>query len=188
MISPGIYILKEVEVLVEELSGRPGGLTRVKADETPAEDGSRPPVGVTTYLREREDGWCHIEIAGDEKGALAVLEFLTGHKLLEDVLVWDFNHELKEYSYTFFRRGKILEQFSVKGPVLDSVSFVSDLRKVQLKDLINGFDFAMEAIQSFGISAKTAKVPGLKQVRLDFALPPKRSIWQNLLGSLSGKE
>jgi len=188
MISPGIYIRVDANYLIEELSGKPGGLSCVEERGLAAKDGSRPFADVTAHLREHGDGWCHIELAGDEKGVSLILEFLTGHKSLGEVLVWDFNHDLKEYSYSFFREGKALEQFSVRGPVLDSVSFVSDLRKVQLKDLINGFDFAREAVEGFGIRAEETPQPKGQQARLGFVLPPKRTFWQNLLGTLSGHE
>lgn len=188
MISPGIYIRKDVDFLEEELSGKPGGMSCVKGEGLPKQEGSGPWAEVTAHLREHHDGWCHIELAGDEKGVSLLLEFLTGHKSLGEVLVWDFNHDLKEYSYSFFRKGKVLEHFSVRGPVLDSVSFVSDLRKVQLKDLINGLDFAREAVEGFGLRAEGPPVSEGKQARLGFSLPPKRSFWQKLLGSLSGHE
>ena len=177
-----------MDFLIGELSGRIEGLVRVENNHTSAPGCIESGEIVTVHLHDLEGGWCHIELNGDARGISIVVKLLTGHKSLEKVLVWDCDHLMKEYSYTLFCSGKILEQFSVKGPVLDSVSFFSELRKVQLPDLIQGYDFAMEAIGRFGIHPDAAKGNMSRHVRLEFPPPPKPSIWRSLLGSLSGGE
>jgi hypothetical protein len=187
MIFPGVYIRKDLDFLLKELSGNPGGLTPRRENPAPSSGSTETCEGISLILREHRDGWCRMTAAGHEKGISLILDFLTGHQSIGEVLVWDFNHEEKEYSYSFFRHGKLLEQFSVRGPVLDAVSFMSELRKVELKDLINGFDFARESIKGFGLTEEPPETEG-RSIRLDFSLPPKRTFWRSLLGSLAGDE
>jgi hypothetical protein len=188
MISPGIYIRKELDFLVNELSEKLEGLNRKEevGISPPGNNGFRGRVIVD--LSDREDGWCHVEVNGDAQAVSIVTDFLTVHKSFEDVLVWNCNDERKEYNYTLLKKGKVLEQFSVMGATLDSVSYISELRTVQLQDLINGYDFALDALRRFGVCPEVEKGTGSSKTRLEFALPPRRSIWQSLFGSLSGRE
>jgi hypothetical protein len=188
MIPNGIYVRSNMDCLVGELSGGLRGLNRVENTGLMPPDSSGSMPGVVLLVSDRGKGWCCIQLTGKEEAVGIVARFLTGHKSLEKVLVWDCNDESMEYSYTFFQGGKLLEQFTVKGPVLEAVSFVSELRQVRLQDLINGKAFAEEAVERFGLHAdnETAKESG--RVRLDFSLPPKRSIWKSLLGVLAGGE
>jgi hypothetical protein len=188
MISPGIYIRKKVGFLVDELSEKLEGLIRTGDVSVTPPETEGTASGVTVWLCDRKDGWCHIEVAGDAQAISIVTDFLTGHKSLGDILVWNCNDDVKEYSYTLFRGGKILEQFSVKGSALDTVSYVSELKKVQLQDLINAREFALEALRRFGVCLEIEKETGSRKVKLEFTYPPKRSIWRSLLGSLSGRE
>ena len=188
MIPNGVYIREGPDYLAHELSAKLEGLDKIESTGNLQTAGTDPSGRVTVYIHERGYGWCHIEMAGEASGIALVMDFLTAHKSLEKVMVWDCSEELAEYSYTLFQGGKLLEQFSVKGPTLDAVSFISELRKVRLQDLIRGRDFALEALEHLGIFPKSQMDAGVRRIRLDFSLPPRTSKWRLLLGSLSGRE
>ena len=188
MIAPGLYIRKEMKTLAGELSEGMGGLSPVPDRGPGGSPGASRPADVTVHLRDRGDGWCHMEMCGEGKGTSLVMEFVTGHESIGDVLVWDARHDQQEYGYSLFRKGRLQEQLSVKGPLMDAVSFVSNLRRVDPKDLINGLDFSLRAIESFGVSVEEGPAPGGEKITLEFFLPPPIPFFKRLLGSLSRKE
>lgn len=174
-----------MESLVKELSRGAAGMTLVQNTERQGLDGTPLTADVTVRLRDLGRGWCHLEMCGNQKGTSNIMDFLTRHESIDDLLVWDFDLKRKEYSYSLFRKGGLEEQFSVKGPALDAVNFVSNIRRVELEDLMDGLDFSLGAIESFGIRIGESPPKG-KEVVLEFFLPPPRPLWKKLLGSLSG--
>jgi hypothetical protein len=188
MIPNGIYVRCSPDFLVSELSENMQELKRIGSiDDLPA-DSSGSVRGVVIFINGRGDGWCHLQITGDQDGIGPAARFLTRHKSLEKVLVWDCNQKLMEYNYSYFERGKLLEQLIVKGPALEAVSFVSELRQVELQELIRGKDFAEKAFKRFGLRSETGLYEEHERIRLDFSLLPKRSFLKSLLGTLAGGE
>jgi hypothetical protein len=129
MIPPGIYVMKELDALVDEMSGKLDGFSGLKCEGILPRGTAGSERIVTVRILARKDGWCRLELSGDEDGTAAVMEFLTGLQSLKKVLVWDSSIDAQEYSYSLFQEGKLLEQFSVKGPALEVASFVSELRR-----------------------------------------------------------
>jgi len=188
MIPEGLYIRKEIKSLAKELSGSPGGLTLIANQDSRASRLPSSQGNITLLLRDFGNGWCHLKMSGDEEGTSRIMEFVTGSKSIEKVLVWDIDLDENTYSYSLFQKGALEEQFSLGGPALDAVSFTSTIRKVEPRDLINSLDFCLRSIQNLGINIEERPTLHGEEITLDFSLPPPPSFWKRLLGSLSGEE
>ncbi|UCG39616.1 MAG: hypothetical protein JSV00_05190 [bacterium] len=182
MIPSGIYVKTQLEELAEELPLRIEAATPVKVGRNIPHSSAVPEAGAVLHLSRWAEGWCHIEVAGDSEGVTVVVESLVGREAVGEVFVCHWEPSTGEYGYTFFRGGKLLEQFGVKGPALESVNFVSEVRRVDLQELIRAPDFMKTALQYFGIPAGTGS-PAAERVRHDISLPGKRSFWRTLLGA-----
>ena len=131
------------------------------------------------------DEWCLIEITGPDELTALVVDCFVGHQPVCEVLPCIYRPEAGDYSYTLFRDGRLMESFEGRGPSVESVNFASELRRVQLQDLLRASDFMIESMGQFGIDPVSESATEVHKVRLHIKLPGKRTFWQALLGAVS---
>ena len=133
----------------------------------------------------RPDGWCLIETTGPDELKDLVVQSLVQTDPEGEVVSCEFRPEKGEYAYTLFREGKLLEAFESRGPSFEAVSFTSELRRVELKELLKASDFMIRSVSLHGIVPGPGTVAG--RVRFYVELPGPKSFWEKLLGTAGQK-
>lgn len=188
MIPNGIYVRCGLEYLADELTGGLPGLKKFEGAESSLPESPASMRRAIVFLYPRENGWCHVQMSGYQEAIGLVTRFLTDHESFEEVLFWDSNDDMTAYSYSFLREGKVLEQLTVTGPAFDAVSFNSELRRVQLKDLIDAREFTSSTLERFGMNVDAGSGGEAKEIKLELVLSRRKSILKSLLGILAGGE
>ncbi len=186
MLPSGIFVRTELDDLVASLPegmvlhGR-GGFS-IRVIQGGDEQGREGALRVTRW----SEDWCRIDVSGPEELAVTVVESLVRHEPDREVLSCHYRPRDSEYAYAFFRQGKVMETFESRGPSLDSIKFVSELRRVPLQGLLRSVDFMADALERFGVLTPSEEPSeGAQAVWFQVALPGKRTFWQKLLGAAS---
>ncbi len=182
MVPNGIFIRANfgglAEQIVERLSDQ--GPVNLKI-EFPGR--GEPSEGkVCIELSRWSDKWCRLETEGDQKGVDLVLEALVTNDPLEEVLTSYFKPGDEEYSYTLFRDGRVMETFDSRGPGVESIRFISELRRVPLQTLMSASQFMTLSMDDHGLSEKD-RVDGGETVLIDLVLPGNPTFLQSILGA-----
>jgi len=187
MLPTGILVRTDLDDLNSSLPGRlvACGPRRLTVELEPEETGSEERF--ILELSQWSDEWCLIEITGPEELMALVVESVVRHEPVSEVLSCSYRVDAGEYSYAFFREGTLLETFESKGPSIETVKFVSELRRVPLQNLLGASVFMIESMSQFGIDDSSRLKTNLRKVRFQVNLPGKRTFWQALLGAASPK-
>jgi hypothetical protein len=185
MFPTGILVRTDLDYLNSSLPGRlvACGPARLAVEVEPEDPGSEERF--VLELSQWSDEWCLIKINGSEELASLVVESVVGHEPVREVLSCSYLSDAGEYSYSLFREGTLLETFESKGPSIETVKFVSELRRVPLQDLLKASYFMTESMNRFGIEAGPGSMSDLRKIRLQVKLPDKKTFWQTLLGAAS---
>lgn len=185
MLPSGVFVRADLEDLISNLPARLTaiGPPRLKVTWEPEDPGPEEPSVLD--LSCWSDKWCLIEVTGPDELTTLVVASIVSLKPACEVLPCSFRPEDGEFSYTLFRDGRLMESFEGKGPSMESVNFTSELRRVQLQDLLRMSEFMIESLGQFGIVPGSGPATEVRKVRLHVSLPGKRSFWQALLGAVS---
>ncbi|MDF1535768.1 MAG: hypothetical protein P1S46_04595 [bacterium] len=147
--------------------------------------GKEPADGMVRVGISRWSGkWCRLEVEGAQEGVDLLLEALVAHDPLDEVLTSHFKPEGEEYSYILYRDGKVMEKFDSRGPGIESVHFISELRRVPLQTLMSASDFMILSMCEHGIH-RDGEHEEAEAVFIDLTLPGKLTFLQSLLGAVS---
>ena len=187
MLPSGIFVRTGLDDLISSLPGRliTTGPSRLTIAMEP--EGSDPEEPSILELSKWSDEWSLIEITGPEELTELVVQSLVRHDPVDEVLSCHFRSEAGEYSYAFFREGKILETFEGRGPSIETVNFTSELRRVPIQDLLKASDFMIDSVSQFGIYSSSKPIAEVQKVTFHVNLPGKRTFWQVLLGAASSR-
>jgi hypothetical protein len=182
MVPSGIFIRSGFDGLAEQIVQRlsdqgPAGLKV----EIPGK-GEQGEGKVCVELSRWSDKWCRLEAEGEPEGVDLVLEALVTRDPLEEVLTSHFKPGEEEYSYTLFRGGHMMETFDSRGPGVESIRFISELRRVPLQTLMSASQFMTLSMDDHGLSEKD-RVDGGETVLIDLVLPGDPSFLQSILGA-----
>lgn len=182
MIPSGIFIRADHDGLDKLLAIRlaeygPAGL-KVESPGTGKAAGNRVCLKLTRW----SDKWCLLEAEGHHQGVDLVLEVLLNQDPLEEVLTSRFSPGAEEYGYTLYRAGRVIEMFNSRGPGVETIHFVSELRRVPLQTLMNASGFMAASMADHGVSEDSRIEPG-DTMRIDFLVPGKPTFLQSILGA-----
>ena len=185
MLPTGILVRADFDDLGSSLPGRliACGPSRLTVDIEPEDPGSEERF--VLELSQWSDDWCLIEITGPEELAALVVESVVRHEPVSEVLSCSYRSDAGEYRYVLYREGTLLETFESQGPSIETVKFISELRRVPLQSLLGASDFMTESMSQFGIDTSSRPRTKLRKVRFQVNLPGKRTFWQALLGAAS---
>ncbi len=183
MLPSGIFVKIDLDDLISSLPGRliVHGPSRFTVGMEP--EGSDPEERSVLELSQWSDEWCLIEITGPEELTVLVVESVVRHETVSEVLSCHYRSEAREYSYAFFRDGRLLETFESMGPSIETVKFTSELRRIPLQNLLRASDFMIGSLSQFGIDSISGPMAEVRKVKLHVKFPGKRTFWQALLGA-----
>ena len=185
MIPSGIFVRTGFEGLAEQLVQRltVQGPSNLKI-ESPG--GNEPTDGrVRLRISKWSEVWCRIEVEGVQEGIDLVLEILVTHDPFDEVLTIHFKPGVEEYGYVLYRDGQVMEKFDSRGPGIESIHFVSELRRVPLQTLMSAARFMTAAMGEYGVHRNERLEEDAGTVLIALALPGKPTFLQSLLGAVS---
>lgn len=183
MAPSGIFVRTGFDGLAEQLVQRLSDQGPVNLQIVFPGRGERGEGGVCIELSRWSDKWCRLEIDGDQAGVDLVLEALVTRDPFEEVLTSHFKPGAEEYSYTLYRDGRVMETFNSKGPGVESIHFISELRRIPLQTLMSASRFMTSSMYDHGVS-EDDRVDGGEKVFIDLVLPGKPTFFQSILGAV----
>ncbi len=185
MIPNGIFVRTGFEGLAEQLIQRltTRGPANLKVEDS---EGKEPIDGrVRVRISKWSEVWCRVEVEGVQEGIDLVLQILVAHDPFDEVLTIHFKPGVEEYGYVLFRDGKVMEKFDSRGPGIESIHFVSELRRVPLQALMSATRFMTAAMGDYGVHPDKRLEEDAGTVLVDLVLPGKPTFLQSLLGAVS---
>jgi hypothetical protein len=185
MVPSGIFIRTGFDGLAEQLIQRliAQGPANLKI-ESPG--GKEPTDGrVRVRISKWSEVWCRIEVEGVQEGIDLVLQILVAHDPFDEVLTIHFKPGVEEYSYILYRNGQMMEKFASSGPGIESIHFVSELRRVPLQSLMSAARFMTAAMGEYGVHPNERVEGEAETALIDLVLPGKPTFLQSLLGAAS---
>ncbi len=165
--------------LVERLE-RQGLVTSILTEGTDREISSEDMVLVLTHWR---GGWSRIQISHEDSRYQLVLDAITLDDPIEKVIHCLYEPDRHEFSYSYFRTGKVVEAFSSVGAAMPAVEFISDLRSIPLHNIVEGRRFMIESLKGLGIEPYETVPPEEGGIRIVLS-SAKESVLKKLLGAL----
>jgi hypothetical protein len=184
MVPNGIFVRAGLDGLAEEIVQRLSGQGPLNLQiEVPGS--GEPGVGKACVRLSRwSETWCHLEVQGAQEGIDLLLESLVAHDPFEEVLTCHFKPEAEEYGYVLYRSGQVMEKFDSRGPGIESIHFISEMRRVPLQTLMSASQFMIASITEHNVH-EDDRVDGGEKILIDLTLPDKPTFFQSLLGAAS---
>jgi hypothetical protein len=185
MIPSGIFVRTGFDGLAEQLVQRliDQGPPKLKIESPGKKELADGRVRVR--ISKWSEVWCRIEVEGVQEGVDLVLQSLVVHDPFDEVLTIHFKPVVEEYSYVLYRDGQMMEKFNSSGPGIESIHFISELRRVPLQTLMSAARFMTAAIGDYGVHQNERVEGEAETVLIDLALPDKPTFLQSLLGAAS---
>jgi hypothetical protein len=179
----GIYIHAEIPSLVETLTSE---LERLGCNVDPAS--SEPPTSLpdnktTISIMQWTDEWVRLHFTGEKNWMGEIVEGAADGPLRQDIVHCYYEPEMGEYSYTYYKSGKLVETFSSSGPGLGTIVFRSELRKIPVGNIIDARKFMTESMSMLGLEPLPATSDFQETVWICFSPPEKKSFLKLLLGA-----
>ena len=185
MYPSGVLVRTRLDELISSLPERlarfgPPGLKACIVEGDPD-----PGIKEKLELRQYSDNWCLLAVEGSEELSTLLVECLVRAEPVSELVSCRYVPEAGEYGYAFFRDGELLESFECRGPSMETINFISELRKVPLHSILRASEFMSDSMKLLGVQPESGKERKGAKTLIRVDLPGKKTFWQLLLGAVS---